>query len=215
MAYRISNNVMASVDADEVKLCEVFKHGFGVFALYAQVILGMIIAAVLPFFLLSAVLENIDDAIFIASVFAVFVVIFSFVVLGVGTYIYKQNRLIVTDRNITQVLQGGLFSRKTSQLNLYNVEDVTAEEDGILATMFGFGVLTIETAGEQANFHFTYCPRPGYYAKIILDAREKLLGQMKKTTAAEHKRGVQPLGRAVLDRAEYPDEPSDAMINSR
>jgi hypothetical protein len=43
--------------------------------------------------------------------------------------------------------------------------------------MFGFGELKIETAGEQSNFHFTYCPNPGYYAKVILNAREQILGQ--------------------------------------
>jgi uncharacterized membrane protein YdbT with pleckstrin-like domain len=75
------------------------------------------------------------------------------------------------------MLQYGLFSRKVSQLNMVNVEDVTAVQNGIFQTMFGFGSLNIETAGEQVNFHFTYCPRPGYYAKVILDAREQILGQ--------------------------------------
>jgi len=38
-------------------------------------------------------------------------------------------------------------------------------------------VLKIETAGEQSNFNFTFCPSSGHVAKIILDAREKMLGQ--------------------------------------
>jgi hypothetical protein len=46
-----------------------------------------------------------------------------------------------------------------------------------LSTILGYGNLSIETAGEQSNFNFTYCPRPGYYAKVILNAREKILGQ--------------------------------------
>ncbi len=203
---------MSAVDADEVKLSEVQKHSFGLIALYTQVIIGMTIAAILPFFLLPVVLEDVDQGITIASIFGVFVLFFAALVIGIGTFIYRQNRLIITDRNITQVLQSGLFSRKTSQLNLYSVEDVTALEDGIFSTMFGFGVLTIETAGEQANFNFTYCPRPGYYAKIILDGREKLLGQMKKTAAHDKQKSVQPLGREVLNQS---SGPSEKLMNSR
>ncbi len=214
MVHRTKNNIMSAVDADEVKLSEVQKHGFGLVALYAQVIVGMTIAAVLPFFLLPALVGDLDQAFLLASIFGGLVFIFALIVIFAGTFIYKQNRLIITDRNITQVLQSGLFTRKTSQLNLYSVEDVTATEDGFLATMFGFGVLTIETAGEQANFRFTYCPRPGYYAKIILDGREKLLGQMKKNAVHEKRKTVQPFGREVLNHSAK-DSPSEHLINSR
>lgn len=200
--------MMATVDADEVKLCEVSKHSFGIISIYAQVSIGMIIAVGLMYFLLPALMENTDDAIFLANVFAAFGVLLVFLIILVATFVYKQNRLIVTDRNITQVLQGSLFSRKTSQLNLYNVEDVTASENGFLSTILGFGELIIETAGEQANFHFTYCPRPGYYAKIILDTREQLLGQMKKISVEDKKRSVKNLGKEVLDRSSMTDAES-------
>lgn len=194
-------NRMARVDADEVKLCEVHKHSFGIAALYAQITLGMITATLLAYFLLPTLISNTDDAIFYANVFAAFIVMISFSIILVATYVYRQNRLIVTDRNITQVLQSGLFSRKTSQLNLYNVEDVTATENGFLSTTFGYGELMIETAGEQANFKFAYCPKPDYYAKIILDAREKLLGQMKKQSAEDRKQSVKKMGKEVLDKS--------------
>lgn len=194
-------NRMARVDVDEVKLCEVHKHNFGIAALCSQITLGMITATILAYFLLPTLISNTDDAIFYANVFSAFIVMISFSIILVATYIYRQNRLIVTDRNITQVLQTGLFSRKTSQLNLYNVEDVTATESGFISTLLGFGELMIETAGEQANFKFSYCPKPDYYAKIILDAREKLLGQMKKQTAEERKRSVKKLGKEVLDKS--------------
>jgi len=43
--------------------------------------------------------------------------------------------------------------------------------------MMNYGTLKIETAGEQTNFSFTFCPNPNHCAKVILDAREKMLGQ--------------------------------------
>lgn len=201
MAHSTERNVMAAVDIEEIKYCEVHKHSFGILALYVQVAIGMVIAISMAYFLLPSLMDNIDDAIFYANVFAIFSVLLTTSITTIATYVFKQNRLIVTDRNITQVLQNGLFTRKTSQLNLYNVEDVTASENGFLSTMFNYGTLIIETAGEQANFKFTHCPRPGYYTKIILDSREKLLGQMKKQSVDEKKYSVKKLGKEILDKS--------------
>ena len=40
---------------------------------------------------------------------------------------------------------------------------------------FNFGCVKIETAGEQANFIFNFCPNPNGVAKIILDAKDDFL----------------------------------------
>jgi uncharacterized membrane protein YdbT with pleckstrin-like domain len=80
--------------------------------------------------------------------------------------------LLVTDMNLVQILQKGLFVRKVSRLSMSNVEDVTAEQKGILPTIFNYGTLTVQTAGEMENFVFPYCPNPNKYADRILDARQ-------------------------------------------
>ena len=177
-------NSMEQVDPDEIKLADTNKHPMGIILLYVQVVIGMIFAIGLAYFLLPRVLEDTDTAFFVGNIFTAVSVVMAFIVLTITTIIYRENRIIVTDRNITQVLQYGLFSRKVSQLNINNVEDVTALQQGILATFFNYGTLKIETAGEQINFHFTYCPNADYYAKIILDAREQDLGQ-KNSNAAQ------------------------------
>ncbi len=56
-----------------------------------------------------------------------------------------------------------------------NVEDVTSDQHGFFATLFGYGTLKIETAGEQMNFHFTYTPNSGAIANHVLEARERYL----------------------------------------
>ena len=168
---------MNQVDNDEKKLCEVAKHPFGIIILYVQAVVGVIGGIALSFYLLASLVEDGDNAYRMAVGIAILVILITVVMLILATIVYRQNRLVVTDRNITQTLQYGLFNRKVSQLNLVNVEDVTSIKNGLMSTIFGFGELKIETAGEQVNFHFTYCPRPGYFAKIILEAREQLLGQ--------------------------------------
>ncbi len=169
--------LMDEVDGDEQKLCEVGKHPLGIILLYIQAFVGVVGGLGLAFFLLPSVLEDTDRAFNLAFAFAMIILVITTMIVVVATYIYRQSRLIVTDRNITQILQRGLFNRQVSQLNLVNVEDVTSLSKGVLSTIFGYGEINIETAGEQANFRFTFCPRPNYYAKVILEAREKILGQ--------------------------------------
>ena len=171
------HSTIEHTDEDETKLCEVSKHPFGIVSLYVGSFFGILAGLGLVFFMLPAVIEDTDQALTIALVLAVVLIVLAIIVLSLATLVYKQSRIIVTDRNITQILQYSLFSRKISQLNMVNVEDVTSVQNGFLATMLGYGELNIETAGEQSNFKFTYCPRPGYYAKVILNAREKILGQ--------------------------------------
>lgn len=166
-----------TVDHNEQKICEIAKHPFGIVVIYIWSLIGLVVALGLAYFLLPTVIDDTDRAFMVAHFFALVAIVLTIFGITVAAIIYRQNRLIVTDINITQILQYGLFNRKVSQLNLINVEDVTSVQKGILPTLFGFGELKIETAGEQANFHFSYCPRSSYYANVILNAREKILGQ--------------------------------------
>lgn len=188
MKKQLSRVDMESVDDDEVLLGTIYKHAIGIIVVYILAILGLFISMVLAFVLLPTVVTDEDAAFSMATSFAAIAIIFTFTILIVATIIYRQSHLIITDKNITQVLQGGLFQRKISQLTMANVEDVTSEQNGIFPSLFDYGVLKIETAGEQANFHFTYCPKPSYYAKIILEAREKYLSQDYPYAAAVHGR---------------------------
>ena len=91
--------------------------------------------------------------------------------MAIATFVYRQSRLTVTNTSIIQVIQGGLFTRKISQISLANVEDVTSEQNGVFANIFSFGTVKVETAGEQVNFIFNYSPQPARVAKIILQAK--------------------------------------------
>jgi hypothetical protein len=94
-------------------------------------------------------------------------------ILFTATHIYRQNRLLITDRSLVQITQKSLFINKASRLSFSNVEDVSAEQRGILASIFGYGTLMIQTAGERENFDFTFCPSPNTLADQIIEERQK------------------------------------------
>jgi hypothetical protein len=93
-------------------------------------------------------------------------------ILLTATYIYRQSRLLITDRSLVQIMQRSLFNKKVSRLSISNVEDVSEEQRGILATFFNYGTLMVQTAGAEENFIFTLCPSPSLIADRIIEARQ-------------------------------------------
>ncbi len=173
------SETVEKVDKDEKLLAVIKRHPFGIVKLYAVVLLGFVAAGGLLWMILPSMLprdEN-EAAYGIIAILAVTLMGLMVFILFVATIIYFRSKLVVTDKTITQTIQNGLFSRKVSQLAVTNIEDVTALKNGLFPTIFNYGRLMIETAGEQVNFHFEYCPNADHYAKLILDARQAFVAQ--------------------------------------
>ncbi len=67
---------------------------------------------------------------------------------------YYLDTWIVTTRRVINIEQKGLFSRVISELHLNQVQDVTAETHGFLATILSYGYVYIQTAGTRERFEF-------------------------------------------------------------
>lgn len=104
----------------------------------------------------------------------VFIFVAVMVIFGtlLSLWVYNQSRMLITNENVIEIRQMSLFSRKVSHLNMINVEDVTVIKRGILQTIFNYGTLTTETAGEQDNFVFINTPTPDIYRRMIINAHE-------------------------------------------
>jgi uncharacterized membrane protein YdbT with pleckstrin-like domain len=107
-------------------------------------------------------------------------------VLFTATYVYRQSRLMVTDKSLVQVVQKTLFIRKVSRLSMSNVEDVNEEQRGILASIFNYGTLTVQTAGTEDNFIFTLCPNPAGLADRIIEARQAYAKSLEEENEAKN-----------------------------
>ncbi|HVM90940.1 MAG TPA: PH domain-containing protein [Verrucomicrobiae bacterium] len=79
---------------------------------------------------------------------------------------------IVTNKRILNIEQTGLFSRTVSELRLYRIQDVTSHVNGFIATVFDYGNVEIQTAGEKEHFVFENIPHPTRISKTILDLSE-------------------------------------------
>lgn len=170
------------LEPGEKLVVEIHKHPFGILSIYLAAIVGLFGATALTLFLLPQLFNEDQQAGALMVLLVGLVIAAALVGIGllVATYVYRQSRLIITNKNVTQVIQRSLFSRKVSELSLSNVEDVNVDQHGIIATIFGYGILNVQTAGEIENFVFSYCPRPNYYGRIILAARQQYADELKE-----------------------------------
>ncbi len=86
---------------------------------------------------------------------------------------YYLDAWIVTNERIINIEQRGFFTRKISELKLTKVQDVTSEIIGLIPTIFNYGNIYVQTAGEKERFAFFQIPDPNYVKNVIVDLQEK------------------------------------------
>jgi len=152
----------------------VHRHPIGIIMIYIEALVGVGAVVALLILLSPSVLQNLSGQAYTLMMGIIILAIgLVAMILLLATYIYRQSRLVVSDKSLIQVIQRGLFIRKISRLSMSNVQDVQADHEGFLATIFNFGTLTVETAGEEDNFIFPLCPTPDTYADRVLEARQR------------------------------------------
>ncbi len=70
------------------------------------------------------------------------------------------NVYIVTNKQVVDIDWYSVTSHKLSSASIFKVQDVASRRNGVLAGIFDYGNVTIQTAGELPNFDFTNVPHP-------------------------------------------------------
>lgn len=150
---------------------EIQRHWFGLFTLQFLISLGGLISwsYILAF---GGFWQDNKALVILISLFLIVLILILFIFIK---KVYKANYLIINKLEVRQIKKEALFSTKLSTLGLANIEDVTIVRKGIFAHMFNYGTLNIETAGEQENFKFRYCPNPVEFERKLMDLREDYL----------------------------------------
>lgn len=172
----MSNEHILQLDADEHVLYTVKRSLFGVVHYMFAGFVGILLLLGALFYVGKyRGVPSLD----ISPGWAVLASVLVFAVVELAVYImvatYFNNKLTVTDQSVVQRLQFTPLNFKTSQLGLGNIEDVTYTSNGLLPSLFNFGTIHIETAGEQVNFIFTFTKDPREAVRIIIEAKEEFL----------------------------------------
>ncbi len=105
----------------------------------------------------------------IVSVFLLFVTLFAYINWLIN-YLKIQ---VITDAHIVDIDQLNLFSRKISELDLEEIQDISATKKGVLQDFLNYGDVVIQTAGERENFIFDKIPEPDQLARDVMLIRDQ------------------------------------------
>jgi len=139
-------------------------------------IITAIFLAILPF-LFSAVglLQFLPSNYQFAATIGWYLLIIGFSLESFLSWFY--NVYITTDERIIDVDFYNLLYKNISAAKIDNIEDITTEAGGVLASVFNFGTVKIQTAGSVTEFDFEDVPQP---AKVTAFLNEMLLEEERE-----------------------------------
>jgi hypothetical protein len=93
------------------------------------------------------------------------------------------NVYIITDERIIDVDFLSMIYKNISTAKIENIEDVTKQTSGIMASLFDHGTILIQTAATKNEFEFEHVPHPARVVKllnelVIEEEREKIEGRV-------------------------------------
>lgn len=95
-------------------------------------------------------------------------------------YVWRQNQMILTDENVVDVDQRGIFLKHISTLRLSRVQDISVVVKGPMQTLFRYGTIHIQTAGTKENFEFDYVPDPYEVKAYMVNLFEEFVEKKKR-----------------------------------
>ncbi len=97
------------------------------------------------------------------------IMLFILLILGglAGQFIYKSNRMYVTNLRAIQKIRTSLFSNSTNVIDLKRIEDVSYKQTSMIDHIFHFGTLRMSTVGEETTYTFPYLDTPSDEVQTI------------------------------------------------
>lgn len=164
-------------------------------------ILKTFLILVIPFFGISFLFSSLPGVI----------IFFIWVSIGLAYGLYQWltwyfDSFIITDQRIININQKRLFVRSVSETSLANVQDVTYEVSGFLASLFDYGTVRVQTASSGSEIEIASVEKPKKIQKQIMDLHQKakkeltaqelieFLQETKKGLTTNHKKGFKKQG---------------------
>ncbi len=89
----------------------------------------------------------------------------------IGAYIYSLNRMFLTNEHVVRIKQNGLVATDKKVISHLNIEDIKARQN-VAGRLFGYGLLTMSTEGQNATYEINFIKRPFEYVRIATDIRD-------------------------------------------
>lgn len=129
-----------------------------------------ILLSIAPFFLIpSPFVSFLPQNFQFIAVLLWYLLVLAFILEGALSWIF--NVYIVTDERIIDVDFYNLIHRDISDAKIDKIQDVSIRVGGVAGTIFNFGDVRIQTAGEIPNFEFKAVPNPNQVGRVLQELR--------------------------------------------
>lgn len=158
---------MITLYPNEKILMTVHKHWIAFFSkILVVVILLVVPIALIAFFVNAGAINNstIPHIRFFTIIYLMIIMLVAFLFWTD----YYLDVWIITNERIVDVEQFGLFRRETSEIAIQNVQDITTETPGMLATFLRYGNVKVQTAGEK-SFIIKDVPNIYEIKKVVME----------------------------------------------
>lgn len=159
----------------EITQTIVYKHFMAVAPIFAAMFIVALVA-IAGVVLYSQYNSSLPDGNPYSTLISIagFLVFATIVLLCIATFwIWRRNKIIITNQHIVDVDQLGLFNRKIAALRLTEIQDISASVRGPMQIVLKYGTIIIQTAGERENFVFDFVPNPYELVHYIIETRKK------------------------------------------
>ena len=101
-----------------------------------------------------------------------------FFIIGFSLFLYRlylwyKTSYVVTDNRLIIVKQKNLFSLEVKQMELDRIQDVTYQIEGIQASLYGYGDISVQSASKETRLILERVGSPHEAQKVIVEAANK------------------------------------------
>jgi hypothetical protein len=115
------------------------------------------------------ILDFLPDNYRFIAVLGWYLIVTAYVLQNILSWLF--NVQIVTDERIVEIDFSNMIYKQVTDANIDKIQDVTYKMGGVARTIFNYGDVLVQTAGEVPNIDFEAVPNPARVAKILQDLR--------------------------------------------
>jgi len=88
---------------------------------------------------------------------------------------YYLDMWVITNKRLIDIEQHGFFHREISTLRMEQIQDITIETRGIVATLLNFGHIHVQSAAESREFTIRGIPNPQKIKELIFKQHDRAI----------------------------------------
>jgi membrane protein YdbS with pleckstrin-like domain len=169
MANWFFKNYSFRKDPDEKIIFRVHRHWVTLVLSYIKAFLSLLVIFLIIYFVGPA---RIYSSLIALAMFAIWFLV-TMVYIFFEWIVWWLDLYILTTKRIVDIEQRTLFSRQVSETSLDRIQDVTFEIKGVLATLFNYGNVRVETAGSETIISLDQVGDPEKLQKTIFNTANK------------------------------------------